>query len=365
MKTLTLFVLLLVTTLTGFAQDSPKEKLFVPWGIQPADDGQFIPQTSPFLQQQTGCLAQGYTNGCAGPGLRFLYTGSGTIDHWEIQRRADNRVFILPGNPVSFLDKIGCDWSSTYTYTSVTTTGARCSVTTSGNPPHSSCYNSQGVEICPPVLRLDIQSAASFQDLLTAQGAIVAGYTTNLPNAQATSLPLPTELAGVRVLVEGRPAEIFGIFNGNQINFRVPPTLPDEGYYGVEIQRPDGSAAWGRLYSRRTWTSLFSANSTGQGIAAGYWLNGQTGRTGLLSTPVDRTGNAGYLVLFTTGLNVTSNVTVNINRVEVNASFAGQAGFVGQQQVNVNVPSGLPSGVQLPVFVCGGGSCSQLLYVQF
>ena len=65
---------------------------------------------------------------------------------------------------------------------------------------------------------------ATFEGDVLAPGGIVAvfgdGFVSGQP-VQATSLPLPTELGGVRVLVNDKPAPVY-FASANQINFQIP-----------------------------------------------------------------------------------------------------------------------------------------------
>ena len=54
--------------------------------------------------------------------------------------------------------------------------------------------------------------------------------------AFAETVPLPTELAGVRVTLNGLDAALFYV-DANQINFQVPTSLPAEGQYTIIVFR--------------------------------------------------------------------------------------------------------------------------------
>lgn len=217
-------------------------------------------------------------------------------------------------------------------------------------------------------------NAGSYQEG-NASSAIVASFGSNLAGGieVAKSLPLPTELGGVSVLIDGRPAGLFFISPG-QINYQVPDDLLP-GAAQVTVMRNGQAVAQGTLELGNVSPSIFTADSSGAGVPAGLLLrvraNGQQVYEPLATynngkvTPVTITRNIGdrlFLVLYGTGWrgtddfdgNVGNGVAENLDATIGNAKatvwFAGEApGFAGLDQMNIEIPNGVTGTVTLLV----------------
>ena len=212
---------------------------------------------------------------------------------------------------------------------------------------------------------LSLISAASFQPTV-AVGSISSVFGVNFSSAAetATSVPLPTSLAGANIQFTafgGNPvlAPLFFV-SPAQINFQMPPGLA-AGIYrvavlkgGTEIAVQDdqiiGAVAPG----------LFTFSQNGQGVPAAVALrvssnNQQTTETiyqleapnRYTPKPIDLgpEGDRVFLVLFGTGIrgrSALSAVKVTIGGVDAMVGSAGeQGGFVGLDQVNALIPRSL------------------------
>jgi uncharacterized protein (TIGR03437 family) len=173
----------------------------------------------------------------------------------------------------------------------------------------------------------------------------------------ATSLPLPTTLRGVSVLIrdatgQERAAPLFFV-SPLQINYLVPPDAASGGAT-VIVKSADKIAGVGQAQIARVAPGLFSANASGQGVAAAVALcaraNGaqtflpvavydQTQQR-FVGVPLDLDACDGqvYLILYGSGLRHRSGLTgvqVRVGSLETPALFAGAApGFAGLDQVN-------------------------------
>jgi uncharacterized protein (TIGR03437 family) len=196
-------------------------------------------------------------------------------------------------------------------------------------------------------------SAASFRQYDTARGSIVAGFGSNLaPELKtATTLPLPTTLAGVRVKLRDsagteRAAPLFFV-SPSQINYLVPEDL-STGAATVTVTLNDNPIAEGQMNIVQTAPALFSANADGQGLAAAIALRINVSGTQSydpasrlengkrVPNPIDLGLGDVYLLLFGSGFRSnTGNVRLTIGGVEIPKLFAGAApGFAGLDQVN-------------------------------
>jgi uncharacterized protein (TIGR03437 family) len=209
-------------------------------------------------------------------------------------------------------------------------------------------------------------SAASFLGVELAPESIVAAFGVGLATRTevAGGLPLPTELAGTTVEVKDsagtpRRAALFFVAPG-QVNYQMPPmTAPGDAT--VTIRSGDGKVSTGTARIATVAPSLFTANSTGEGVAAAVALrvrsdgsqvfepvarfDAATGR--FVPVPIDLgpPTEQVFLVLYGTGLrnrSALSAVTCKIGGTDAQVLFAGEvAGLVGLDQSNANIPRSL------------------------
>ncbi|MGH9831653.1 MAG: putative Ig domain-containing protein [Blastocatellia bacterium] len=199
-------------------------------------------------------------------------------------------------------------------------------------------------------------SAASFLPGVAPDSIVaVFGAQLSTQTQAAASLPLPTELGGVRARVRDsqgveRVASLFFVSLG-QINLLVPPGTAS-GTATLSLS----SGASGELTITRTAPGLFAANANGQGVPAAVVL--RVGADGTPSfepvarlegdrfvpAPIDL-GSAGervFLVLFGTGIRFLQNVTASVGGAQAGVLFAGAAeSFAGLDQINLALPRAL------------------------
>lgn len=206
-------------------------------------------------------------------------------------------------------------------------------------------------------------SAASFRRDTQAAEQINALFGVNLAARveAAATLPLPTTLAGTRVLVRDsfgvdRSASLFFVAPG-QINYQIPPGTA-LGPAQVTVLNERGVISVGQLVIGGVGPGLFTANANGQGAPAAVLFRARNGQ--ITTEPVARFSGGQFvpapidlgpegdllaLALYATGIrNRTdlSAVTVQIGGVDAPVGFAGPApGFVGLEQINVTLPRSL------------------------
>ncbi len=221
--------------------------------------------------------------------------------------------------------------------------------------------------VTPAIANGGVVNAASF----TAQvspGALATIFGSNFTGTgldAIASLPLPSSLGGVSVLVNGVAARVL-YASVNQINFQIPwETKTGSATVAVGINGLASSkvnvtveAAAPGLFVQGSHAAVqnsdFSLNSSGNPAKVGGTILAYlTGAGAVSNQPADGAA-AGSDPLS----QVTSTPSATIGGQNAKVSFAGLApSFVGLWQVNVVVPSGLTTG-DFPLTVTVGGQTS-------
>ncbi|MGH9838558.1 MAG: putative Ig domain-containing protein [Blastocatellia bacterium] len=204
-------------------------------------------------------------------------------------------------------------------------------------------------------------SAASYKAGAAPESIVAAfGVQMATQTQAAASLPLPTELAGVRVRVRDslgveRLAPLFFVSPG-QINFQIPAGTAT-GMATISVSNGSlSSGALGQVEITNTTPGLFAANADGQGVPAAVFLRvradgsqsyepvARLENNRFVPAPLDL-GSAGeqvFLVLYGTGLRFRQTVSASVGGVNANVLFAGAvAGFAGLDQINLSLPRSL------------------------
>ena len=221
-----------------------------------------------------------------------------------------------------------------------------------------------------------MSNGASFAAGTVANGSIVSAFGSGLAGVtlSAPSVPLPTNLGGVTVTVKDATgasflAPLFYVSPG-QINFAVP----------------DGAAPGKATVTISSGSKVFTASQqigpvapglfSAGGFAVGYaeaLVNGVQQVSALTDSnghlvPIDVSGGGTYLVLFGTGVhNHSTAATVNVGATQSAAVFAGPQGvYVGEDQINVQLPSSLQGAgvVQVSLLVDGKASNSVQILIK-
>ncbi len=205
---------------------------------------------------------------------------------------------------------------------------------------------------------LSVVNAANYRQGSLPSDSIASAFGENLAvrAEAATALPLPTELAGTTVTVNGLPASLLYV-SPTQINFIAPSNL-DAGTATIIVSNPSGSYALGASQITPTAPSIFTSDTTGRGDAAAL---ATADGVNYLPPPFDITvnGKPNYVVLFGTGIRnatalnpgdengVAESMRVTIDGLEARVLYAGaQRQYVGLDQINVELPASLPGGAR-------------------
>jgi len=203
-------------------------------------------------------------------------------------------------------------------------------------------------------------SAASFTGTEVAPESIVAAFGTNLATGIATggTIPLPTNLLGTTIKVKdsGGTERLAGEFfvSPAQANY-VIPTGTALGTATVTIASGAGNVGSGTVQISTVAPGIFSANSTGQGLAAAFIIrvrgtqqfveqiaqfNPATQSFDPIPVDLGPAGDQVFLILFGTGFRFRSGdlgVVVKVSGRTLQTLFSGAVqGFVGLDQINTS-----------------------------
>jgi len=248
-------------------------------------------------------------------------------------------------------------------------------------------------------------SPAAAQSVFTTQITVVnaAGYTTTnfAPNsfaavfgsnlayttATANITPWPSSLGGSTVTVTdslgvARLAPLY-YASLSQINFIIPANTA-YGLANVMVTNASGENLSTVILITVTSPGLYSENSSGMGVAAGYLLTVHSDGSQSPQSPLfqynpntsqyvpipivwNNTTDLQYLVLYGTGIRgaATNQVTATMNGISVPVLYAGaQAQFLGEDQVNLGpIPTSLKGAGTVNVVITANGQASNTVTV--
>lgn len=203
---------------------------------------------------------------------------------------------------------------------------------------------------------LAVVNAADFRPGAVTPDSIAAifGEFLSVRTETAFALPLPLEISGTRVTINGEPAPLFFV-SPSQINFAVPPGI-ETGQASVMVESADGTYSFGMVAVTIPVPAIFTLDSTGMGDAAALATpDGVFYQTQPFDVFVD--GKPNILLLFGTGIRlaaaeaplddngVAEAVTATIDGLPATVYYAGAQGqFSGLDQLNLEIPAMLSGG---------------------
>jgi uncharacterized protein (TIGR03437 family) len=200
----------------------------------------------------------------------------------------------------------------------------------------------------------------------------------------ANTLPLPTTLAGTTVRVRDsagveRLASLFFVAP-TQINFQIPPGTA-AGQATITVTSGDGTVSGGVANIAAVAPGFFTANASGQGVAAATVLRVKADGTQVfepvarfdaaqnrfVAAPIDLgpENEQVFLILFGTGFRQRSSLSatsLSIGGVNVEVLYAGAQGdFVGLDQVNARLLRGLIGRGEIDVRLTANGQTANIV----
>ena len=222
----------------------------------------------------------------------------------------------------------------------------------------------------PTISAGGIVTAANFEPFVSA-GAIGTLFGANLAGqeASAVSTPLPVDLGGVQVRIEGVNAPLYFV-SENQINFQIPFELRPASFPSITVIRDGAPGPFDELFVFRNAPEIF-LYTTALGQPAPVIVHASDGS---LVTPENPARPGEALTAFATGLTEVSNAPATgeaspssplataTGSVEIEADnraaqvlFAGLTpGFVGLAQFNFIMPDLPPGTTSVTVTVSMG-----------
>ena len=192
-------------------------------------------------------------------------------------------------------------------------------------------------------------------------------FTSQAPQT-SRSFPLPTELAGLQVKVNGIPTPLF-FASDSQVTFQCP-LLPPGTLLDVSLEGPSGIARSPVSVMREAAPELFTLGATNQGVIL-------LGATNEIAMPTNqavpsRPAQIGeFLSIYASGLGevndgvptgtpaplgspvmLKNRIHVVVGGIEIDPIFAGLAqGTVGLSRVDAQIPPGVLAGPAVPLYV--------------
>ncbi|HNG30432.1 MAG TPA: hypothetical protein PK012_11965, partial [Blastocatellia bacterium] len=235
---------------------------------------------------------------------------------------------------------------------------------------------------------LTVVSSANYRGDAIAVESIASIFGASMATTTqiATSAPLPTELAGTRVVVQDsagvqHQSPLFFI-SPNQINFQIPPGAA-AGTATITVFNGFGSSATSAVQLVKVKPGLFATDASGKGLAAAVALRIKADgtqiyeavadfdpiRNAFVPRPIDL-GPAGeqvFLALFGTGFRHRSSLTATntqIGGTSTEVLYAGpQDSFAGLDQINARLPRTLAGRGEVDIVVNVDGLAANVLKV--
>jgi uncharacterized protein (TIGR03437 family) len=227
-----------------------------------------------------------------------------------------------------------------------------------------------------------ILSAASPSVTSIAQGGLAFAVGQNLaPEGNEILGPSPTTFDRTSVSIKDSAGNIASaplIFvSPNQVTFQVPSSVA-AGMASVTVTAPGSSQIASNVVIAPVAPAVFTVN--GNGLVAGYATRVSSSGTqtvepayavnaqGSFSAAPINMGSATdkvYLAIYATGVQAAgpANVTVTVNGVNTPVLYAGNAGYAGVDQINVQLPASLAGSGTVALQVTASGIAANTVAV--
>lgn len=221
----------------------------------------------------------------------------------------------------------------------------------------------------PPAVSVSAATFLAGAPLAPGMLASLFGAELSGETIAAGSLPLPTTLGGVQVLVDDAPTPLLYV-SPRQINYQAPSALEPGVVSRVQVWRSSRVVAGGTLLAAPAAVGLFAVlnqdgtpNSPANPAARGAVIQiYATGQGAVRNAPPDGAPAPASPLAETPARPL---VTIGTSgERDVTAEFSGLApGFVGVWQINTRVPEATVPSARVPLVVRYGGSAGNVVYI--
>lgn len=296
--------------------------------------------TATALAQTCTLRTQGYVGGCSNVNvLWFTQTSQSAIARFDLNTFAGR--FTADNTKRSYSIPTSCGSGGQVVITEVRSNGSTCTVQYAGNLPHNrpcdQCGTSGGGN------GTTIVSAANFRGSVSRNSIVSVfpdpGVSFTDRTESASSLPLPTALAGVTVEIDGQLCPLVAVTPG-QINFLLPDWLaegPTEVTATIRTTRGSVGQFFGRPQLNPNAPGIFTLSANGAGAAASVWLVVKPDGRQFYYAPgslVFSQGDTIVLILYGTGINESQCDLILSNGATHRAAYCGASWMPGVQQMN-------------------------------
>jgi uncharacterized protein (TIGR03437 family) len=192
------------------------------------------------------------------------------------------------------------------------------------------------VALGPPQIVSAVQAASFVPRLAPGSFGTLFGGSLTAGRSASFSAPFPDASGGVRVRINGITAQLVYL-SDFQLNFLTPASLTP-GPAQVVVETAVGASPPFQVQVDAAVPGIFFDAASGYGAIL---------IAGTSSVTQVRPARAGeFIEVYCTGLGTEPAVTANIAGMPVTVTFAGATAIPGLQQVNIQIPPGLPSGAQ-------------------
>ncbi len=216
-----------------------------------------------------------------------------------------------------------------------------------------------------PVVKAVVNSAGYGTSIATGSLATIFGTDLAANAAQADAFPLPRDLAGTRVEVDGFLALLYYV-SPTQINF----VFPAMGGQSLAVVRGETASAPARPAGTFWAPGLYTLDGTPAGPVAAAHLDGT------VVTPANPARRGETIQAYGTGIGMINPLlmiavpapVVSLGSARAPVAYAGPApGLPGVTQLNVTIPADAPSGAAVPMLfqLAANSSNAATLAVQF